>query len=73
MNMRRRELVATYESPVIAKPALDAVVVKDSEGNGCFPNPPCTDESKRVEVVSKTNDVLDQFIASETGPGWRGR
>jgi hypothetical protein len=31
MNSRRRELIATDESSVVAKAALDAIVVKDSE------------------------------------------
>jgi hypothetical protein len=73
MDSRRRELIATHESSVVAKPALDAIVVKDSERNRCLPNPPCTDESEGFEIISKASDVLDQCIAPETSPGRRGR
>ena len=45
MGMRRRELIATDESSVLAKSLFDAIVVEDGEGDGCFPDPPCADES----------------------------
>ena len=73
MDTRRRELVAPDESAVVAKPALDAIAMKDSERNGCFPDTPCTNESEWFEVIGKVDNVLDQFIASEAGPGRWGR
>ena len=73
MDTRSRELIATNEPAVIAKPALDPIVVEDSEGNGCLPNAPCADESDGFEVFSEADDLFDQFVASKTGPGWRGR
>jgi hypothetical protein len=39
------KLVAADEPPVLVKPFLDAIVVEDGQGNGCFPDPTCTDES----------------------------
>ena len=71
--MRGGELVATDEPAVIPKPFLDAIVVKDGQGDGCFPDPPCTEESDSREVFSETNYLVDQFVASKTGVRWRGR
>ena len=72
MDPRCRELIATDESAVVAKSILDAIVVEDSEGDGRFSNPPCTDESDRLEVFRETDKFLNQLIAPETGPGqWR--
>jgi hypothetical protein len=73
MSARSRELIATDESTVLAKPFLDAIVVEDGEGDGCFPDPPCTDESDGFQVFSESDDLLDQLFASETGPWRRGR
>ena len=73
MDTRSRELITTDKSPVIAKPALDPIVVEDSEGNGCLPNAPCADESDGFEVFSESDDLFDQFVASKTSPGCGGR
>ena len=59
MKAGRRELVATDESTVIPKSALDATVVEDSEGDTRFADPPCTNESDWFEVFSETNNLLD--------------
>ena len=69
MSTRSRELVATYESTVLAKSMLDATVVEDSQGNRCFPDSTCPDKCDRGEVLSEADDLLDQVIASETCPG----
>ena len=61
----RREFVATNESAVITKSFLDAVVVKDGEGNSRFPDSPCTDESDGLELLGEVDDLLDQRVASE--------
>jgi hypothetical protein len=60
MRTRSWELVATNEPAVLAKPLLDAIVVEDSESDGC-------------EGSGETNDLFDQFIAPETGSRRRGR
>ena len=73
MNTGSRELVTTNKSTVVAKPVLDPIVVEDSEGNGCFPDSPCTDESDGFKVFSESGDFLNQFVAPKTGPGPRGR
>ena len=74
MGAGRRELITTYKSAVVAKPVLDPIVVEDSEGDGCLPDATRTDESDRFEVFSKSGDLLDQLVASETGPeSWRRR
>ena len=59
MNARCRELITTDKPAVIAKPVLDTVVVENSEGDGCFPDAPCTNESEGFEVFSKIDDPLD--------------
>ena len=59
MGTRGRELIATDESTIIAKSFLNAMVVQDSEGDGCFPNPPCANESDRFKVFSETNDIFN--------------
>ena len=68
--MRGWELVTTDKPTVVSKPFLDAIVVEDRQYDGCFPNPPRTDESDWGEVSCETNDLLDQLVTSETGP-WR--
>jgi len=73
MSERGWELVATDKPTVGPKPFLDAIVMEDGESNGCFPNPPCADESDWSEILCKANDLLDQILASETGPRWWGR
>ena len=59
VGARSRELIATDESPVIAKFVLDAIMVENSERDGCFPNPPRTDESNGFQVFSKSDNLLD--------------
>ena len=72
MSARRRELVATNKSTVIAKMLLDAIVVEGREGDGSFPDPPWTDESDRFEVFGKVDYFLDQEIPPKTSlQGWR--
>ena len=71
--MGGRELVAADESAIVTKLVLDSRVVEDLQCDRRLPNPPCTDESDRLEVFSETDDGLDEFVASETCPGWWGR
>ena len=73
MGTRCGELVTTDETTVVSEPLLDTIVVKYSEGDGRFSDSSCTDESHRGEVFCKTDDLLDQFVTSETGSRWRGR
>ena len=72
MSAGRGELVATDESTVVSKPLLDAVVVEDGQSNGGFPDPSWTDESDWSKAFREVDDLLNQFVASETGPWWRG-
>ena len=71
--MRSGEPVATDESTVIAKSFLDAIVVENSQSDGCFPNPTWANESNRGTVFSESNNPLDQLVASETDLRWWGR
>ena len=48
-------------------------MVEDSESDGGFPNPPWTNESDWGEVVSETDNLLDQFVTPKTAPCWWGR
>ena len=73
MGARGGELVTTNESPVVSEPFLDDIVVKNGQSNGCFSDPPWTDESGWSELFRETDDLLDQLVASEAGPGRRGR
>jgi hypothetical protein len=73
MSTRSRELVATDEPAVLAEPFLDAVVVEDGQSNRRLPDPPYANESDGCEFFGETNDLLDQLVASETGPRRRGR
>ena len=72
MSARGGKLVATYKSTIISEPLLDAIVMEDGQGNGCFPDPPWTDESDRGEIFYEVDGELDQVITSETGSGPRG-
>ena len=73
MGARCGKLIATDKSSVGAKSLFDPIVVEDGEGNGCFPDSPCTDESNRFEVIGECNDLLNQVVTSKTVPRRRGR
>ena len=73
METRSGKLIATDESTVIAKSVLDTRVMEDGESDGGFSDPPCTDESNRLEVFGETNDLLDYVVAAKTDPRRRGR
>jgi len=66
-------LITTNESTVVPEPLFDAIMVEDRQSDRRLPDPPCTDESNWSEVFGETNDLLDQVVPSETGPGRRGR
>jgi len=68
----RRELVATDESTVVAKPSFDAAVAEDGQSDGHLPDPARTNENKRGEVLCEANDLLDKLVASKKGSRWRG-
>jgi len=59
MGTRRRKLITTDESAVVAKSILDAIVVKDGQRDRCLADPSGTDESDRCQVFCETNDLLD--------------
>ena len=73
LGARGLESIAADESTVPAESFFDPIVVEDFESNGCLPDPPCTDESDRLEVFSESDHLLNQLVASETAPRGRGR
>ena len=73
MDGRGGELVTADEPTVVSEPFLDAIVMEDSQNDGRFPYPPCTDKGDGGEFFCEANDILDQLVAPETGPRWRGR
>ena len=73
MSARGRKLVATEEPTVVSEPFLDTIVMEDGQSNGCFPDSSWTDKSDWNEIFSETNNLLDQFVTSETDPRRRGR
>ena len=72
MGTRCRELVATDESTVMAKPLLDPIMVENGQGSGGFANSASADESNWSKVLSEIDYLLDQLVAPEEGP-WRQR
>jgi len=72
MRGRGGELIASDEPAVDAKPFLDAIVMKDGQGNGSLANPADTNEGDRSEVLRKTGDLRDQLVASEEDSWWWG-
>ena len=49
----------------MAEAFLDAIIVEDSQGYGCFADTSCTDEGNGGEVLSEADNGLDQVVASE--------
>ena len=73
MVARGGELIATNEPAIVSKPPLDAIVVEDGKSDRCLPDPSWTDESEWGEVLGEVDDLLNQIVASKTGPRTRGR
>ena len=73
MGIGTGELVTTDESAVVTESLFDAIVMEDSQSDGRLSDPASTDESDGCEVVSQIDNLLDQFVTSETGPRRRGR
>ena len=67
------ELVASDESTILAEPLLDAMVMENGQGDRRLADSASTDEGDRSQVFGETDDPLDQFVASETGPRRRWR
>ena len=59
VSARRRELITTDESTVIAKSFLDSVVMKDCESDRSFPNPTRTNKSDGFRAFGEANDLFD--------------
>ena len=70
MSERGRELVATDEPTIVAKPLFDAVVVEDGQSDGSLADSARANESDRSVVFCEAHDFLDQRIASEERPRW---
>jgi hypothetical protein len=65
--------ITADEPPVFTKSFFNPIVVQDCEGDRCLPVAPWADESDKFEVFSEFDDLLNQIVASETVPRWRGR
>ena len=64
--------VTVDEPSIFAKTLLDATVVENGQGNGCFPDTTNTNECNGIEAFGKGSDTFDELLASEKGPrGWR--
>ena len=59
MSSRCGELVTANEPTAVSEPLRDAIMVEDSKSNGCFSDPPWTNESDRSEVFSESDDLFD--------------
>ena len=70
MGEGRGELIAADEPAVVTKPLLDPIVVENSQGDGRLAYPTSPDESGWSEVLSKTDYLLDQLVATKEGPWW---
>ena len=53
------KLIAADKPPVLVETFLDAVIVEDGQGNGCFANTTRTDESDWGEAFGETDDLLN--------------
>ena len=73
MSARRWELVTTDEPTVVSELLPDATVVEDSQSDRGLPNPACTNKCDWSAIFCEADDLLDQFVASETDPWWWGR
>ena len=65
---RGGELVAPYESTVVAKPLLDPIVVEDRQGDRGLANSASTDQSDWSQLLGQIDYLLDQLVASEERP-----
>ena len=66
-------MIAANEPTVRAKPLLDPIVVENGQGDGRLADSASTDEGDWNGLLSEINELLDQFVASEECPWWRGR
>ena len=65
-------MIATNKPAVIAKRFLCAVVMEDCQRDGSLADSSRTYESDRFEVLSKPDDLLDQFAPSKALGGGGG-
>ena len=73
MSARRWELVTADEPTVVSELLPDMTVVEDGQSDRRFPDSPCTNERDWSAIFCEADDLLDQFVASETDPWWWGR
>ena len=73
MSNCRWELVAADKLTVLAEPLLDTIVVEDGERDGRLADPANANESDWSEISCQSNDILDQFVTSETDSRRQGR
>ena len=67
MAERRRGFVNSDEPMILAKPLLDAIVMEDGQSDEHLADPANTDRSDRGETFRKSDDLVDQIVATETG------
>jgi len=73
MGTRRWELVTADEPTIVTESLLDAIVVKNGQDDRSLANTASTNESDRYQVLSETDDLLDQVVASEANSWWGWR
>ena len=52
----------------MAKPALDPIMVENSQGDGCLANSPRANESDLSKVLGEIDYFVDQLVSSKEGP-----
>ena len=57
---------------VVAESLSDAMVMEDSESDGRLADSTRASESDGCEVFGQTDNLVNQFVTSETGPWHRG-
>ena len=65
------ELVASDELSILPKLLLDAMVMKNSQSDGCLATSTGTDKGSGSKVFHQSNDLFNQLITSKTGPQCR--
>lgn len=64
------ELATSDKAAIFAEPLLDALMMEDSESDGCLPDPASTNESDGRKAFCQTDNLLYQIFASKADP-WR--
>ena len=73
MGGRSWKLIASDESPILAKSFYDPIVMEYCESDGCLPDSSCADQSNGLEVFNEFDDLFDELVPSEAVPWCQGR